>query len=341
MRTAVLTDTEQLEIVERNRPQPGPDEVLVRIQEVGVCGSDVHYWRHGRIGEYVVEGPLVLGHESAGEVIAVGDEVDTVAPGERVTVEPGIPCRHCRYCSTGRYHLCPDVTFMATPPDDGAFAEYVTWPEALVYPLPDSVSIRDGALCEPLSVGLHATELAGIDPGDSVLITGCGPIGLLTLEVVRAAGATDVIVTDVVAEKLERARSHGATRAVNVEEESVSDAVGDVTDGVGVETVIEASGAPSAYDHALDAVAPGGTIVCVGLAPDGEIPIDLVAVTLSEIRIQGSIRYSNTYPAAVGLLAEGEVEVSWLVDDVFELDAVQEAFYRATEPDIVKVMVTL
>lgn len=336
MQTAVLTEPGTIELQDRERPTPDPDEVLVRIHEVGICGSDVHYFEHGRIGDFVVDDPLILGHESAGEVAAVGTNVSGLSVGDRVAIEPGVPCRTCEECAAGRYHLCPDITFMATPPDDGAFAEFVTWPADFVYPLSQGVTLREGALCEPLSVGLHAADLAEIDPGDSVLITGAGPIGLVGLEVVRAAGATAIYVTDVVESKLDRARDRGARLAINVAERDLAQEL----PGDGVDVVIEASGAPGVHEQALSAVAPGGTVVCVGLPAAGTVPLDIVSITNREITLQGSFRYSNTYRDALSLLASGSVDVAGLIDDTYPLEDIHAAFDRARDPDVVKVMVT-
>ena len=341
MRSAVLTDTETIELHEVDRPEAGPDEVLVRMREVGICGSDVHYWEHGRIGDFVVEGPLVLGHESAGVVETTGDAVSGIEPGDRVALEPGVPCRRCSYCLRGHYHLCPDIEFMATPPDNGAFSEYVAWPADFVHPLPDGVSMREGALCEPLSVGLHATELADIEPGNSVLITGAGPIGLVTLETVTARGAGPVAITDIVPAKLERARNRGARAAIDVSDVTVEDAVADLTDGSGFDVVIEASGSRPAYQTALDAVGVGGTVVCLGLPTDGVIPIDVVELAAREVRLQGSFRFANTYPAALELLTDGQVDVAGLVDETYPIDDISTGFEQTRSPEIVKVMITL
>jgi L-iditol 2-dehydrogenase len=339
MRTAVLTPDLEFEFEDRDRPTPAADEVLVRVRSVGICGSDVHYYEHGRIGDYVVESPLVLGHESAGEVIAAGADVTGLDPGTRVTLEPGVPCRRCEHCARGEYNLCPDVEFMATPPDDGAFAEYVAWPADFVYELPASVSLDEGALVEPLSVGVHVARRADVGLGDSVLVTGAGPIGLLAMEAVRAAGASEVVVSDVVAGKLDRARERGADAVVNAAEDDVADATLDHTDGRGVDVVVEASGAPSAIRDTLDAVRRGGTVVMVGLAGDGEVPLDTHAIIDNELDVLGSFRYRNTYPAALSLLADGEVDVAGIVDFGTDLDGVPEAFERAGDPDVVKGMV--
>ena len=213
-RVAVLTRPLEIVLEERPVPEPGPREVLVEVSAVGVCGSDVHYYEHGRIGSHVVRAPLVLGHESAGRVVAVGDAVSKHAVGDRVTLEPGVPCGRCRECRAGRYNLCPDVVFFATPPVDGAFADYVTIHEDFAFALPDALSDDAGALMEPLSVGIWACRKAGVSAGDRVLITGAGPIGLLAMQVALAFGATQVEISDVSEPRLELARRTGATRAL-------------------------------------------------------------------------------------------------------------------------------
>ncbi|MFC7165052.1 NAD(P)-dependent alcohol dehydrogenase [Halospeciosus flavus] len=341
MQTAVLTDVEEFEVRERARPEPAAEEVLVAIRDVGICGSDVHYYEHGRIGDYVVEGPLVLGHESAGEVVATGEDVDSVSVGARVTLEPGIPCRQCAHCKRGEYHLCEEVEFMATPPHDGAFAEYVAWPADFVYELPESVSTREGALCEPLSVGIHACRRGDVDVGDTVFVTGAGPIGLLVMEAARAMGATDVLVTDVVESKLDRAEARGADLTIDVTQTDLATAVDEYTDGVGADVVVEASGAKPSIKSTLDGVRRGGTVVLVGLADEAEVPIDVLDVIDNELDVHGSFRYANTYDAAVDLLADGTVDVEGIVDFESSLDDIDAAFRRSMEPDTVKGVITM
>lgn len=340
MRSAVLTESLEFELENRSQPSPGPDDVLVAVRDVGICGSDVHYYEHGRIGEYVVDNPLVLGHESAGEVVETGENVSEFESGDRVTLEPGVPCRRCTHCKSGDYHLCEDVQFMATPPHDGAFSEFVSWPADYVYKLPKNVSTKEGALCEPLSVGIHACRRGNIGTGDSVLIAGTGPIGLLAMETARAAGATDIILTDVIDEKLEFAEERGADRTVNVAEESVTKAVNNYTEGTGVDVVIEASGAEPSIKSTLDVVRRGGTVVLVGLADEANVPFDVLDIIDNELDIHGSFRYKNTYQAAVDLLETESVDVEGLIDFESSLEDIDGAFQRALEPDVVKGMIS-
>src|SRR3954449_12177060 len=209
MQVSVLRKAGDIGVEEREVPTPGRGEVLVEIGSVGVCGSDVHYYEHGRIGRFVVDAPLVLGHEAGGVVVEVGPEVSTLQPGQRVSIEPGVPCRRCRQCLSGRYNLCPDVRFFATPPYDGAFCQYVAMPAAFVYPVPDTVSDDAAGLLEPLSVGVWACRRAQVGPGSTVLVTGAGPIGLIAAQTARAFGADRVAVTDVSAHRLELAEQLG------------------------------------------------------------------------------------------------------------------------------------
>ena len=341
MRTAVLTEIETFEFEERPRHTPGSEEVLVAVEEVGICGSDVHYYEHGRIGDYVVDDPLVLGHESAGRVVEAGEQVEGLESGDRVALEPGVPCRRCDHCKQGAYHLCESVQFMATPPHDGAFAEYVTWPADFAFRLPDGVSLTEGALCEPLSVGLHACERGDVGTGDTVLITGAGPIGVLAMAAARAAGATDVIVTDVIGEKLDRARDRGADRAIDVSKTDLGAAVEAYTDGVGADVVIEASGAGPAIQSTVDAVRRGGTIVLVGLADEATVPLDVLGIIDNEIDLLGSFRYDNTYPTAIALLEDDAIDLESLVDFRLPLSEIETAFQRATDPSVVKGMLSL
>ncbi|MBV0923983.1 NAD(P)-dependent alcohol dehydrogenase [Halomicroarcula limicola] len=341
MRTAVLAEPTHFELEERPRPSPGPDDVLVAIRDVGICGSDIHYYEHGRIGDYVVDYPLVLGHESAGEVVEAGENVTGLEPGDRVALEPGVPCRRCAHCKRGDYHLCEDVRFMATPPHDGAFAEYVAWPADFAYELPESVSTVEGALCEPLSVGIHACRRGNVGTGDTVLVTGAGPIGLLAMEAARAAGATDIVVSDVVGEKLDFAAERGADLTVDVTETDLETAIDEYTGGIGADVVVEASGADPSIQSTVDAVRRGGTVVLVGLADEATVPFDVLEVIDNEIDVHGSFRYKNTYDAAVDLLADDAVDVEGIVDFESPLDDVEAAFQRAMEPTAIKGMITL
>ena len=328
-RAAVLYAPGDLRVEDRPTPEPGPREVLVEIAAVGVCGSDVHYYEHGRIGSHVVRSPLVLGHESAGRVVALGAGAAKHAVGDRVTLEPGVPCGRCRECRAGRYNLCRDVRFFATPPFDGAFANFVTIHEDFAFTLPDSVSDEAGALMEPLSVGIWACRKAGVAPGDRVLITGAGPIGLLALQCALAFGATAVTITDVSDERLELARRLGATRALRAGEDAGE-----------ADALIECSGHPAALAAGVAAVRPAGTAVVVGMGPEEDASVPLSLIQNREIWLTGTFRYANTYPTAIALVAEGRVDPEAIVTGRYGLDDAEAALRAGREdPANVKAMV--
>ncbi|MDM7991457.1 NAD(P)-dependent alcohol dehydrogenase [Arthrobacter sp. zg-Y877] len=318
-----------LSVDERPLPQPGPDEVLVRVAAVGVCGSDVHYFRHGRIGQFVVEEPLVLGHEASGTVAAVGSAVDAARIGERVSIEPQKPCRRCGQCRQGRYNLCPDMAFYATPPVDGAFAEYVVIESDFAHTVPDTVSDEAAALMEPLSVGIWACRKAGVGPGHRVLVAGAGPVGVIIAQVARAFGASAVYVSDIAQDRLDFAAGHGATHTLHASQP---------VDGLGVDSFIDASGAPSAVRAGIRAVAPGGRAVLVGMgAEDVELPVGIIQNR--EIWLTGIFRYANTWPLAISLVAEGRVDLDVLVTHEFGLGEVREALDAGQQPGALKAMV--
>ena len=328
-RAAVLYAPGDLRVEERPVPEPGPREVLVEIAAVGVCGSDVHYYEHGRIGPFVVREPLILGHESAGRVAALGSEVTRHAVGDRVALEPGVPCGRCRECRAGRYNLCRDVRFFATPPIDGAFANYVTIHEDFAFALPDSVSDEAGALMEPLSVGIWACRKASVSPGDRVLVTGAGPIGLLAQQCALAFGATAVTVTDMSEARLELARRTGATATLRAGEELPE-----------VDALIECSGHPAALAAGVAALRPAGTAVVVGMGQEEDATVPLSLIQSREIWLTGTFRYANTYPTAIALAAEGRVDLEAIITGRYELADAEAALRSAREdPGSVKAMV--
>jgi L-iditol 2-dehydrogenase len=330
VKAAVLHAPGEIRIEERARPQPGPREVLVEITAVGVCGSDVHYYEHGRIGSFVVEAPLVLGHESAGRVVELGEGASKHTIGDRVTLEPGVPCGRCRECRAGRYNLCADVVFFATPPIDGAFAEFVAIHEDFAFALPDSLSDEEGALMEPLSVGVWACQKAGVSAGDRVLVTGAGPIGQLAMQCALAFGATEVTVSDVNERRLALAERSGATRVVKP---------GEAPD-LEVDALIECSGHPDALSAGIKALRPAGVAVLVGMGPEEDGTVPLSVIQTREIWVTGTFRYANTYPTAIALAASGRVDLKAIISGHFGLDDADAALRAGREdPDSVKPMV--
>ncbi|MCU1544024.1 MAG: sorbitol dehydrogenase [Microbacteriaceae bacterium] len=330
MRASVLTAANELAIENRPVPVPDADQVLVAVAAVGVCGSDVHYYREGRIGDFVVDGPLVLGHELSGRIVAVGSGVDPARIGERVAVEPQRPCGRCEQCRAGRYNLCAYMEFYATPPIDGAFAGYVTIQSDFAHALPDSVSDSAGALLEPLSVGIAAIRKAHIVPGSSVLIAGAGPIGIITAQTARAFGASVIIVSDPIPERRERALAYGATRVIDPMTEDVV--------GLGVNAFIDASGNPRAVDSGIRAVGPAGYAVLVGLgSPTMTLPVEHIQNL--EVSVTGIFRYTDTWPLAIHLVASGQVDLDALVTGEFGLDHVREALESDRDPASLKSIV--
>lgn len=336
MKVAVLEKVKRISIEEREIPKPKEDEVLVRIKSVGVCGSDIHYYNEGKIGSFVVEKPLILGHECAGEVVEVGSKVKTLKVGDRVALEPGIPCRRCLYCKTGRYNLCPDVVFMATPPIDGAFAEYVVHPEDFTFKLPDDISFDEGALIEPLSVGIYSAERAMIRPGDTVLIFGAGPIGLVTLQAVKAYGAEQVFIVDINDFRLSKAKELGADLIINSKSEKMEDYIKD-----GVDVVFEASGNSSVISQTTKFAKRGGKVVFIGLASDDYIGININEVSSKELDLLGIFRYANVYKKSIDLLAKGKIDLKTLITHHFSLEKTQEAleFADKNKDKCIKVIV--
>lgn len=328
MRASVLVEPGRIEVQERPVPEPLPDEVLVKVASVGVCGSDVHYYRHGRIGDFVVEEPLILGHECSGRIAAAGAQVDAARVGQRVAIEPQMPCRRCRFCKSGRLNLCPDMRFYATPPVDGAFCEYVTIGADFAHPVPESVSDDAAALLEPVSVGVWACRKAHVRPGSAVLIAGAGPIGAMTVLAARTAGASEIVVSDPVASRRTAIEKLGATRTLDPTSEELPNAHFDA--------FIDCSGAVPAVLSGIPAVAGGGWIVLVGMGADKmELPVSVLQAR--ELNITGVFRYVDTWPAATAVALHNPLDS--LVTARFGLDEVEAALNADSDPSSMKSIV--
>jgi L-iditol 2-dehydrogenase len=325
LRVSVLHRAGHLEVEERPDPVPGEHEVLVRVASVGVCGSDVHYFEHGRIGSHVVQAPLVLGHEASGEVVGLGARVTCLEKGQRVSLEPGVPDFSCEQCLAGRYNLCVGMRFYATPPVDGAFAELVTVHEQFAHPVPDGLSDDAAALLEPLSVGLWACRRGEVSAGSRVLVTGAGPVGLVAAQAARALGAAEVTVTDVNVHRLGLARELGATAAIDVRATRLGDS------GVEPDVLLECSGSPAATVEGIGVMARAGRVVLVGMGSD-ELPLPVSRIQEYELTITGTFRYAHTWAAAIALASSGRVRLDRLVTGYYGLDEVREAL-TATRSD--------
>ncbi len=334
MRAAVLRAVGDLVVEDRPVPRPGRHEVLCRVESVGVCGSDVHYYEHGRIGDFVVEAPMVLGHEAAGRVVAVGDDVAPDRVGQRVSIEPGVPDFTCAECLAGRYNLCRGMRFHATPPIDGSLCEYVVVHEAFAHAVPDSMTADAAALLEPLSVGIWANRKARTTTGSRVLVTGAGPIGLVAVQCALAFGATEVVVADVNQHRLDLALTLGATDVVRIDETSLEDS------GVEPTVMLECSGHPGSTVAGIRRVAPAGRVVLVGMGGD-ELTLPLAHVQSREIEVTGTFRYANTWPTAIALVGAGRVDLDSLVTGHFGLDDTVAALTVGREdPTSVKAVIT-
>ncbi len=307
-------------------PEPGPKDVLVKVDVVGICGSDVHYYKNGRIGDFVVEGDFILGHECSGEIVKIGNSVDKLKVGDRVTLEPGKTCGKCVFCKTGRYNLCPDVAFFATPPYHGVLQNYVTHPEDMCFKLPDNVSNLEGSLVEPLCVGLHAANQGEVTLGNTVVIFGAGCIGLVTLLSAKARGASNIIVTDVFDNRLAMAKKLGATSIINAKNMNVPEKINELTTGEGADVVIDTAGAEITYQQTVDAVKRGGTIVLVGMTSEEEVKFNFMKLMSKEGSIKTIFRYRNLYPMAINALSSGAINVKEIVSHEFPFDKAKEAF---------------
>jgi len=326
MRALVVHGASDLRVDQRPRPDPGPGEVEVRIAVGGICGSDLHYYHHGGVGDFKLKEPMTLGHEVAGHVARIGPGVGGLAEGDRVAVHPARPCGRCPACLAGRSNLCADMRFLGSamrfPHVQGGFSEYLVVSAPQAVPVPDHLPLERAVFAEPLAVGLHAATRAGDLRGREVLITGAGPIGILAVLAVRYAGAGRIVITDLVDEPLAVAMAAGATDVVNVR------TAGEPLPAVDV--AIEMSGSPAGFASCLNTVRPGGRVVTVGLMPPGDQAAPLNLVTMRELEIIGSFRYIEEYAGAVAALAEG-VDVTPLMSGIFPLSKAREAFDLASD----------
>jgi len=315
-KAAVLVKQHQLLIQPFPFPNaPKSNEVIVKMKALGICGSDVHYWTHGAIGDFVVRQPMVIGHESAGEVVCIGSSVTHLKVGDRVALEPGLPCRHCNYCKAGNYNLCPDMAFFSTPPVHGSLANYVCHSADFCHKLPHNMSFEQGAMCEPLSVGVYACQRGQIKPGDKVAILGAGPIGLVTMLVAKAFGATYVVMTDVQNDRLEVSRKLGANLTVNVSKQTPQQLKDHIVEAIGsqVDVTFDCCGYESASHLALLLTRSGGNVCIIGMHDNTmSLPV-LPHCVIREVDLCGIFRYRNTYPTCINLITNNKVNVNPLI----------------------------
>ena len=329
-------------------PEPGPGEVLVRIGSVGVCGSDLHIYQHGRIGDTILRAPLILGHEFGGIVEAAGGgAIDgagaPLAAGTRVAIDPAVPCRACELCAAGHPNLCANLTFFGLYPTDGALCERMVVPARVCFPLPPSIPDEHAPLLETLGVALHAVDLAHVRPASSVAVIGSGAIGLLVAQVARVAGAMPLLVTDRLPWRLELAERLG-TATVNLAEHDPTQAAMAATAGRGVDVAIECAwSSDDALAQAVDVLRPGGRLVVVGIAGDDRLTLRHSTARRKGLTIAMCRRMKHTYPRAIALAESGRVDLGTLITHRFPLEAAQDAIRLAAEYEdgVVKAIVNV
>jgi L-idonate 5-dehydrogenase len=334
MRACIIHGAKDLRVEDRPEPRPQEGEVLVRFGAGGICGSDLHYYHEGRVGDFAVREPMVLGHEVAGEVVETGPNVTQVQAGQRVAVNPTRPCLRCRYCLSGRSNLCRKVRFFGSaaryPHVQGGFAELFIASEGQCAPIPQSLTYAVAACAEPLAVTLHAVARAGEVLGRRALITGAGPIGVLAVAAARLAGAAEIVVTDLFDEPLEIARQMGATRGINVKTAG-SELEAFSKEGGFFDVALEVSGNARALENCIDAVKAGGRIVQVGMLPPGNSGAPLNKVLAKELELVGTFRFHEEFQWAVDALAAGRVNVQPILSQAFTLGEAVAAFELASD----------
>lgn len=343
MKVAVMNGIGQMGFTERPIPQPADNEVLVKLEYIGICGSDMHYYETGRIGDYIVEPPFVLGHEPGGTVVKTGKNVKHLKAGDRVALEPGKTCGHCEFCREGQYNLCPDVVFFATPPVDGVFQEYVAHEAALCFKLPDNVSTLEGALIEPLAVGFHAANQGGAHAGQTAVVFGAGCIGLVTMMALKAEGVSRVYVVDIMQTRLDKALELGAKGVINSADTDVLQEVARLTAGRGADLVIETAGMEMTTQQAIHIARKGANIVLVGYSKSGMMTLPMSLALDKELTFKTVFRYRHIYPMAIEAVASGKVSLKGIVTNVFEFDDIQNAMDSSVrdKANIVKAVVKL
>ncbi|MDO4324992.1 MAG: NAD(P)-dependent alcohol dehydrogenase [bacterium] len=343
MKVAVMNGIGKMGFEEREIPKPAANEVLVKLEYVGICGSDLHYYETGAIGNYVVEPPFVLGHEPGGIVVEVGKDVHHLKVGDRVALEPGKTCGHCEFCREGKYNLCPDVVFFATPPVDGVFQEYVAHEADLCFKLPENVSTLEGALIEPLAVGFHAAIQGDAHLGQKAVVMGAGCIGLVCMMALKARGVSEVYVVDVLDNRLQKALELGATGVIHGLNEDVLEHINQLTGGKGVDLVIETAGTETTTRQAIQMAKKGSTIVLVGYSKTGEMTLPMSLVLDKELTFKSVFRYRHIYPMAIEAVSSGKVNLKGIVTDIFPLEEAQKAmdYSISHKADIVKAVIQI
>ena len=343
MKVAVMEGIGKIVFTQRDIPQIKPGEALVKLDHIGVCGSDLHYFDHGAIGDFIVEPPFVLGHEAAGTVVEVAPDVTHLKPGDKVALEPGTTCGKCEFCQKGLYNLCPDVIFFATPPIDGVFCEYVAHEAGLCFKLPDNMSTIEGALIEPLAVGFHAANQGGAHIGQTAVVFGSGCIGLVSMLALMAEGVSKVYVIDVVQKRLEKALQLGAAGIINAKETDPVQAVRELTGGLGCDLVIDTAGADASIAQGINMVKKGSTIVFVGYSGGDTVNMPMNVAINKELTFKTIFRYRHIYPMAIEAVSSGRVNLKDLATHYFDFDDLQNALEQSIgdKENIVKSVINM
>ncbi|KAK1577164.1 hypothetical protein Q3G72_019460 [Acer saccharum] len=344
---AWLLGIKTLQLQPYHLPPLGPQDVKVRIKALGICGSDVHHFKTMRCANFIVKKPMVIGHECAGFIEEIGCEVKSLQVGDRVALEPGISCGRCSLCKNGSYNLCPEMKFFGSPPTNGSLAHKVVHPANLCFKLPDNVSLEEGAMCEPLSVGVHACRRANVGPETNILIMGSGPIGLVTLLAARAFGAPRIVIADVDVQRLSIAKNLGVDETIQVSTD-IKDVAAEVIKiqnamGSGIDVSFDCVGFDKTMSTALNATRSGGKVCLIGLAKS-EMTISLTPAAAREVDVIGIFRYRNTWPLCLDFLKSGKINVKPLITHRFGFSQkeVEDAFETSAQGgSAIKVMFNL
>lgn len=341
MKALYLLGKRRVEMRDIPVPEVRDHEVLVKIMHCGVCGSDVHYYEEGGIGNFIVKEPMILGHECAGQVVQVGKDVHSLKEGDLVALEPGLPCGTCEYCKTGRYNLCPDVRFMATPPIDGAFCEYVSYPAEFCFKLPDNMDTIEGALIEPLNCGFHAAQRVGAHVGQSAVILGCGCIGICVLIALHAMGVREVYMFDMIEKRLDMAKKFGATAVFNSRDVDCVEKINELSGGRGMDLVFEMTGSVSATEQTTALAARGGKIMLMGQGKNAVVNYNIDEIIVKELDVLGNFRYANLYPTVINAVSQGNLPVKDMITDYYKFDQAEDALENSIvhKADTVKMVI--
>lgn len=341
MAVAVLTQAKKMEWIKRDVPKPDANELLIKLEYVGVCGSDLHFYQDGKLGNWVPDEPLVLGHEPGGVVVGIGADVKGFAIGDKVAIEPGVPCGKCKMCKEGKYNLCFNMSFMAIPNErEGVFSDYCVHPADMCYNLPDNMDTMEGALIEPLAVGFHAAALANAKIGQSAVVLGCGCIGLVTIMVLKARGINDIYAVDVIPKRLNKAKELGAKRIINAKEEEIEEIVKELP-GQGVNLVFETAGTEVTTRQSAKLITNGGIVVLVGMCANPEVVVDIGSLSAKEGEIKTIFRYRNLYPTAIKAVSEGVIPIKSIVSHEFDFqDVIEGVAYNVDhKSDVIKAVI--